>query len=295
MLQKDTQIFVSFHSDDENQVLPILEQVRVAGWCNVNVAKIQSDRANVLELIQQSGMVLIFLSKTFAQDDRLMLEEFAYAATVVRKPFIPIWLDSLTDIQQIFQSKEYDRQLLSALEMLTAQHTGTVTEGVVAALEQFLLDDTPYSPSIPQVCEKPCEAYEGDDPYIFISYAHDDAKKVYPIIKDLYETGWDLWYDEGIKITERYLPVIAHHVGRCSVFVLMLTNRCLERPFVMNYELEYARQRKIPIIPVLLEKLNPKPWSQKNIERFMGEAIAPDTLLERIGAVGLITDPAINK
>ena len=287
MLQKNTQIFVSSHSSDENLVLSVLEQVRTAGWYNVNITEKQADRATVLELIQQSGMVLIFLSKAYAQDDQLMLEEFAYAATVTRKPFIPVWLDSIVDIQQIFQNDGYDRQLLSALEMLTAKNRGTTVEGIVTALEQFMPNDTPYKPTTPQVCEKPCEAYEGDAPYIFISYAHDDAPRVYPPIKELYESGWDLWYDEGIKITERYLPVIAHHVKRCSVFVLMLTNRCLERPFVMNYELEYARQRGIPIIPVLLEELNPQPWSRENVTQLLLTAIVPDTLLERICTLDL--------
>jgi hypothetical protein len=284
MLSKDTQIFASFHPSDEAIVLPILEQIRLAGWGNVDVLGDRTDQPSVLELIRQSGIVLVFLSKAYAQDDRLMLEEFAYAATVVRKPFVPVWLDSLAEIQQ---NAECDQQLLSTLEMLTARHTGTAIDALIAALEQYTQDNIPYTPSTPQICEKPFEAYEGDEPYIFISYAHDDAQKVYPIIKKLYESGWDLWYDEGIKITERYLPVIAHHVKRCSFFVLMLTSRCLERPFVMNYELEYARQRGIPIIPVLLEELEPQPWLRENVARLMGTAISPDMLLERISSVGL--------
>ncbi|MDR2571865.1 MAG: leucine-rich repeat protein, partial [Oscillospiraceae bacterium] len=133
-----------------------------------------------------------------------------------------------------------------------------------------------------QLCEKPCEAYNGHEPYLFISYAHDDAKQIYPIVKELYESGWDLWYDEGIKPTQRYLPVIADYLRRSSVFVLMLTNRCLERPFIMEYELEYARRLGIPVITVHLEKLEPQQWSWENAKRLESDAIAQDTLIERI-------------
>jgi hypothetical protein len=58
----------------------------------------------------------------------------------------------------------------------------------------------------------PFEAYKGTDPYVFVSYAHKDLDKVFPIISEFHKAGFPIWYDEGIKITERYLPVIAHHV-----------------------------------------------------------------------------------
>jgi tetratricopeptide (TPR) repeat protein len=287
MLSKDTSFFVSFHPAEAPSVLSALGHVREAGWHTIDVAEKHSVQAGALASIQQSGMVLIFLSKAYARDERLMLEEFAYAATVVQKPFIPVWLDSLADIQRDYQNTEGDRQLLSALEMLTAKNTGTAINELVATLEQYIPDDTHYKPSTPQVCEKPFEAYEGDEPFIFISYAHDDAPRVYPLIKALYESGWDMWYDEGIRITERYLPVIAHHVYRCSALVLMLTNRCLERPFVMNYELEYALRRGIPIIPVLLEELKDEIRSKETIEGLTKTAVASNGLLERVSAIGL--------
>ena len=177
MLPKDTPIFASFHPDDEKLVLPVLEQVRAAGWENIPIRQQQADRTVVTESIQKSGMVLVFLSKEYARDDSLMLEEFAYSATVERKPFIPVWLDSLAEIRQ----DDRDAKLLSTLELLTAKHRGMAAEQLIATLEQSTPDDRPYMPSTPQICEKPCEAYEGDEPYLFISYAHDDARQVYPV------------------------------------------------------------------------------------------------------------------
>jgi hypothetical protein len=55
----------------------------------------------------------------------------------------------------------------------------------------------------------------------------------------------------------------------------------------MDYELEYVRQRGIPIITVLLEDLEPQPWSQEKAKRLMESAIMPDALLGRVGTTGL--------
>ena len=296
MLQNDARIFASFHPDDESLAQAALEIIKAAGWRNIATPVNRADKSGVSESIRQSDLFAAFLSKAYARDDGLMLGEFAYAAAVVRKPFLPVWLDSLADIRQANETphatlsgveREKGGQLISALEMLTAKHPGTTAEGLGAALAAFTPDTPPYTPSSAQVCEKPCEAYEGDEPYIFISYAHDDAERVYPIVKELYESGWDLWYDEGIKTTERYLPVIADNLRRGAVVVLMLTNRCLERPFVINYELAYARKLAIPVVPVLLEELSPPPWMRETADSLLETAIARESLLERLGTAGL--------
>lgn len=47
--------------------------------------------------------------------------------------------------------------------------------------------------------ERPFPAYKGNQPYVFVSYAHDDAELVYPEIHRLREAGFNIWYDEGIS------------------------------------------------------------------------------------------------
>ena len=47
--------------------------------------------------------------------------------------------------------------------------------------------------------DKPFPAYDGDEPYVFVCYAHDDAKIVYPEILWLRNQGINIWYDEGIS------------------------------------------------------------------------------------------------
>jgi len=40
--------------------------------------------------------------------------------------------------------------------------------------------------------DKPFAAYNGDEPYVFVCYAHDDNKVVYPEIASLHEQ-WAHW------------------------------------------------------------------------------------------------------
>lgn len=47
--------------------------------------------------------------------------------------------------------------------------------------------------------ERPFPAYNVDQPYIFVSYAHDDAALVYPEMVRLKNQGFHVWYDEGIN------------------------------------------------------------------------------------------------
>ena len=41
-------------------------------------------------------------------------------------------------------------------------------------------------------------AYEGKEPYIFVSYAHANADVVTPILDQLHNAGYRFWFDEGI-------------------------------------------------------------------------------------------------
>lgn len=59
-------------------------------------------------------------------------------------------------------------------------------------------------------------AYKGDQPYIFISYAHKDSETVLPIISRLQEDGYRVWYDEGIAPGSNWDVYISEHLDRSS-------------------------------------------------------------------------------
>lgn len=61
-------------------------------------------------------------------------------------------------------------------------------------------------------------------PYIFISYSHRDSAKVYPVIKHMMESGYNVWYDEGIDPGTEWDENIAKHVKGCSYFIAFVSN-----------------------------------------------------------------------
>ena len=50
-----------------------------------------------------------------------------------------------------------------------------------------------------------------EQPYIFVSYSHRDRKRIFPILRRLYEKGWRFWYDEGLEIGDAYDEVLRAH------------------------------------------------------------------------------------
>ena len=56
--------------------------------------------------------------------------------------------------------------------------------------------------------DTPFPAYQGDEPYVFVCYAHEDSDIVYPEIAWLREQGTNLWYDEGIAAGKNWRGAI---------------------------------------------------------------------------------------
>ena len=105
------------------------------------------------------------------------------------------------------------------------------------------------------------------EPYIFASYGHDDKEKVFPVLKELYEAGFNVWYDEGITIGEKYDEVIENHIRRSAVFLLFASSLSLSRPYVLDVELKIAAEIRetTPFLSLFIEKGVNVPESAKEI------------------------------
>lgn len=86
---------------------------------------------------------------------------------------------------------------------------------------------------------RPFHAYSGSGPYIFISYAHRSADRLYPVINDLYLKGYNVWYDQGIPNFADLQDEIFKHIEGCSYFVMFASAKSLESPYV-RLEIEHA-------------------------------------------------------
>ena len=70
---------------------------------------------------------------------------------------------------------------------------------------------------------KPHPAYTGEDSFVFVCYAHADIDIVYPEIQRLQESGFNIWYDEGIRPGSEWSAAIAEAIERCSAFLYFIT------------------------------------------------------------------------
>lgn len=131
----------------------------------------------------------------------------------------------------------------------------------------------------------PFEAYDGEEPFIFISYAHKDAALVYPEIQALHEQGYRIWYDEGIDPGNEWPDQIARALGRCANFLVFITKNAVASKNVKN-EINFALNRDKPFLAVHLEQLTlPEGLELRmgDIQAIMRWRIREDHYVRKIG------------
>ena len=94
--------------------------------------------------------------------------------------------------------------------------------------------------------------YEGNKPFLFISYSHRQSDQVVDSIRILHEQGWRLWYDEGIPAGSDWPSNIARHMEACGAVLFFLSGTALESPNCLSEIRTAARLRK-PILVLRLE------------------------------------------
>ena len=67
------------------------------------------------------------------------------------------------------------------------------------------------------------QTYQGNEPYIFISYAHKDSDQVLPIIESFMDRGFRVWYDDSIEAGKEWREDIADRIVSCSVMIVFLS------------------------------------------------------------------------
>ncbi len=74
------------------------------------------------------------------------------------------------------------------------------------------------------------KAYEGNDPFLFVSYAHGDAELVYAVLEALDNTGVRYWYDQGIKSGEGWKEKIEQRMADSVGALLFISESFVESP-----------------------------------------------------------------
>ena len=97
------------------------------------------------------------------------------------------------------------------------------------------------------------KAYLGKDKYIFVSYAHADKDKVYPVIAKLQEK-YNVWFDEGIKWGKEWDVEIVQKLSNCSLFLYLVSERSLKSNNCKD-EISYAKDSGLPFINICIEQV----------------------------------------
>ena len=96
--------------------------------------------------------------------------------------------------------------------------------------------------------------YEGDRPFIFISYSHRTSDMVLETITKLKDKRLRLWYDEGIPAGSDWPSNIEHHMNECGAVVFFISRSALESPNCLS-EIRTAFQKKKPVFFVKLQDI----------------------------------------
>ena len=101
--------------------------------------------------------------------------------------------------------------------------------------------------------DKPFSAYKGDQPYLFVCYAHRDSSKVYKDMAALKAKGLNLWYDEGIPGGTSWRAEIAQALSGAKRVLFFISPRSLASGHCTR-EIRFALDHDVDILPVYLQE-----------------------------------------
>ena len=108
--------------------------------------------------------------------------------------------------------------------------------------------------------------YNGDEPYIFISYAHKDNSIVLPIVERMTQDGYRIWYDEGITPGTEWDDEIALHIDKCNSFIAFISNNYLKSENCRD-ELNFVRDLGKERLLVYIEEVSLPPGMAMRLGR----------------------------
>lgn len=106
--------------------------------------------------------------------------------------------------------------------------------------------------------------YEGEKPYIFISYAHADSPAVMEVVNRLHDRGYRIWYDEGIEVGSEWPECIASHLAGAHLVMAFISNSYI-RSDNCRREMHYALTKRIKTINIFLEDTQMTPGMEMQI------------------------------
>ncbi len=105
------------------------------------------------------------------------------------------------------------------------------------------------------------EVHRGSGQYLFICYSHQDVSLVEQEAEWLRRQGFRLWYDDNIAAGHAWSEELAEAIAGCSAVLYFLSAHSASSAYCVD-ELHFAKERKIPLVPIEVEKLELSPGLQ---------------------------------
>ncbi|MFX1275938.1 MAG: toll/interleukin-1 receptor domain-containing protein [Promethearchaeota archaeon] len=175
-----------------------------------------------------------------------------------------IVIDSYSVVEKIIERENLVKKILRKFNALEDPSLPSNNE----ELEEFLKSDLKESVSVVKMTP-PFKAYDGNDPFLFVSYTHKDKPIVYPIIKKLHKNGVKIWYDEGIPLTTDWGDILGQKIIDCDLFVSFISPNVNNSDNTQK-EIKYACLKKKPYISIHLEETNLNPGIEMILQDIQG-------------------------
>jgi len=176
---------------------------------------------------------------------------------------------------------ERSNEVVSIEELLDAVWSGSYTgdyavHDVISKLRRAFKDDSRHPSYIETVPKKgyrliasvrknnqkqestreiPFPSYEGDKPYIFLSFAHIDARQIISELSWLHDLGFKFSYDDSIDAGAEWSEALAEAIKQTSLFLYFVTPDSVQSQNCRD-ELNFAVENSIPIVAVHLTETN---------------------------------------
>lgn len=105
------------------------------------------------------------------------------------------------------------------------------------------------------------EAYNGHEPFLFVSYSHRNVDQVYPILDLLYDRKYRIWYDESCETGNDFREELRDRIERCEAILLFVSQASMSSPFC-GMEIIVARENHKRIYPIYLDDAEVPPAFQ---------------------------------
>lgn len=232
-------------------LLTIMSQTGYTAFSNPFTAEMTIDESRMGDLLSSFSRNI---DQIFSDSlDRIKIGEY----TVMINPI------KLFSICYVFRGQSYSAgQKLNNFAEALKDNKGLmeILNTAVRTGQQIQLSDNPDLEELinesfladPKKFQLPFKAYNGDQPFLFVSYAHSDKLQVYPIMDYLDKSGFNVWYDEGISVSEDWIKSIVGNIEKCSAFLVFITPHIIDSEYVRK-EIRFALSRKKPFYSVYLK------------------------------------------